>query len=89
MNRYEKKEPLPIESCPLAWWKKNEIEFPLLSVVAKEILSIPASSAPSERVFSKLGRLYTKERLSMSGDLADACLFLSFNGNLEVVKVQD
>ena len=62
MNRYEKKEPLPIESCPLAWWKKNEIEFPLLSVVAKEILSIPASSAPSERVFSKLGRLYTQRR---------------------------
>ena len=40
MNRYEKKEPLPIKSCPLAWWKKNEIEFPLLSVVAKEILAI-------------------------------------------------
>ena len=36
----------------------------------------------------KLGRLYTKGRLSMSEDLADACLFLSFNGNLEVVKVR-
>ena len=42
-----------------------------------EILAIPARSAPSERVFSKLARIYTKERLSLNGDLANACLFLT------------
>ena len=36
----------------LMFWKQNKDIFPLLSNVAREILSIPASSASSERVFS-------------------------------------
>ena len=36
----------------LHFWKKKVKQFPLLSELAKRFLGIPASSAPSERVWS-------------------------------------
>ena len=79
LHRYGAETQVDLDTCPLQWWKMRASKFPILSQVAMEILAIPASSAPSERVFSKLARIYTKERLSLNGDLANACLFLSFN----------
>ena len=42
------------ESCkiPLQFWKKHQETFPILTKLACEVLSIPASSASSERSFS-------------------------------------
>jgi hypothetical protein len=37
---------------PLLWWARNEGVFPHVAKLAKKYLAIPASSAPSERVFS-------------------------------------
>ena len=37
----------------LAWWVRNKRRFPLLFQVVRMVLAIPASSATSERVFSK------------------------------------
>ena len=36
----------------LVWWEKNESVYPLVSKLAKKYLGVPASTAPSERVFS-------------------------------------
>lgn len=38
---------------PLIWYKKNAHLMPTLSKVATKYLQIPASSAASERLFSK------------------------------------
>ncbi|CAB5136895.1 unnamed protein product [Rhizophagus irregularis] len=35
----------------LMWWKLHEIEYPNLSKMARDYLSIPATSAPVERIF--------------------------------------
>ena len=45
---------MPQEDCenPLVWWKENKGSFSILRKLAAEILSIPASSASSERAFS-------------------------------------
>ena len=36
----------------LAWWKMQEKLLPVLSIIARRLLCVPATSAPSERVFS-------------------------------------
>lgn len=40
---------------PISYWESMTQEYPLISSVALDILSIPASSAPIERVFSTAG----------------------------------
>ena len=77
MHRYSSVLQIEIDSCPLKWWKEHEAKFPHLSKAAREVLAVPATSAPSERVFSKLAQIYCKERLSLGGDVANACLFLA------------
>jgi len=37
-------------------------DFPLITQMARDYMAIPATSAPSERVFSVTGNLITKKR---------------------------
>jgi hypothetical protein len=52
---------------PLEWWRKNEYLYPCLAKYAKRVLAIPATSAPSERVFSVAGQTVTKKRSRLTG----------------------
>ena len=47
---------------PLYWWKNNATRFPLHAKLARKILAVPATSAPTERLFSTAGLTITKER---------------------------
>ena len=40
---------------PLTFWIEQENMYPLLATLAVEVLTIPASSTPVERVFSTAG----------------------------------
>ncbi|CAG8810944.1 1518_t:CDS:2, partial [Cetraspora pellucida] len=40
------------KSCPLEWWCKHNIFFPTMAILARRYLAVPASSIPSERLFS-------------------------------------
>lgn len=46
----------------LKWWRKNRYKFPILSSVAKSVFVVQASSAESERNFSKAGKVTKKDR---------------------------
>ena len=46
----------------LNWWREHEQTFPILSKIAKKIHSIVATSAPSERIFSKAGNIVNEKR---------------------------
>ena len=47
--------PHELTASLLHWWKATEAHLPKLAKVARRILAIPASSAPSERIFSAAG----------------------------------
>lgn len=40
---------------PISWWKQNSTKYPLLSVLVRRYLAIPATSVPLERIFSSAG----------------------------------
>ena len=46
----------------LVWWKRNSIEYPILSTMAKDILATPVSTVASESAFSTSGRLISPHR---------------------------
>ena len=62
---------------PLEWWKSNQQFLPLMSVLAKKYLGIPATSVPSERVFSKAGELVSAKRSTLKKENVDMLLFLN------------
>ena len=62
---------------PLLWWKNNEAKFPNLAKIAKKYLGIPATSVPSERLFSKAGELVSKKRNRLKPKNVDLILFLN------------
>ena len=67
---------------PLEWWKMNEKTYPHIACLARSYLAIPATSAPSERIFSRAGRLLTVKRASMSSDIAQRMMIISENASV-------
>ena len=50
----------------LEWWKANESSYPNLAKFAQDCLSVPATSVPSEQVFSISGDMVTDKRNRLS-----------------------
>ena len=61
---------------PLDWWRTNIETFPILSQLARRTLCIPASSAPSERLFSHAGLKIAKDRARLLPENAEELIFL-------------
>ena len=62
---------------PLRWWQVKEQNLSHLSKLAKKYLSIPATSVPSERLFSKAGELTSMKRNRIKSRNVDMILFLN------------
>ena len=61
---------------PLEWWKKRSGVFPKLSEMALRLLSVPATSAPSERIFSMAKQIITDKRNRLDPSTAGDLIFL-------------
>ena len=57
----------------LMWWKSNSVKYPNLSRMARDYLTIPGTSASSERLFSSGKELITDKRNLLSPDTIQAC----------------
>lgn len=54
----------------LQWWKRHELQFPALANMARDFLSISATSVPAERLFSKASLVIRKHRNRLNNDSA-------------------
>jgi len=69
----------------LEWWKAQQRYLPLLAECARKYHCIPASSAPSERLFSASGNLVSQKRSSLNPKNVHMLLYLQ--ENMKKVKV--
>lgn len=60
----------------LVFWKTNRSNWPVLSRMAMYMLAIPASAAPSERIFSSGSRVMSDYRSSMTSQNFEAQICL-------------
>jgi len=71
---------LEVSQNPLQWWKVNENYYPQIAELARRFLSIPATSAPAERIFSLSGQIISERRRShLDADVVDKLIFLKVN----------
>jgi hypothetical protein len=85
LERYKREKGLPLKdddgayNCPLIWWKENCGHYPFIWMLAERILNIPATSAPSERVFSAAANIINIKRARLTPENANILLFLKEN----------
>ncbi|XP_039598437.1 E3 SUMO-protein ligase ZBED1-like [Polypterus senegalus] len=64
---------------PVAWWWSKRDTLPNLSALSEKYLCVPASSTPSERVFSCAGHAISQERCRIAPEKANMIIFLQKN----------
>jgi hypothetical protein len=79
LAKYRSQKPIPLKDNPLEWWKQNEQYYPMLARMAKRLLCVPATSVPSERVFSTAGDIVTATRAQLKAKHVDMLIFLKKN----------
>ena len=63
----------------ILWWRDNENKFPNLSVMARQCLGTPATSAPVERLFSHVGFMHAKARKNLKPKTVQDIAFTKMN----------
>jgi hypothetical protein len=79
LRRYETFSLAPKDVDILSWWKSHENVLPLLAKLAKKVLTIPASSAKSERVFSCGGNFVTPKRNKLGSQKVEELILMKEN----------
>ena len=79
LQSYLAAEVIDIEENPLLWWKNNGERFPHIANIARKMLCIPATSVPSERVFSDAGNIITTKRAQLKCDFAEKLILMYHN----------
>ncbi|VVA39951.1 PREDICTED: zinc finger [Prunus dulcis] len=60
----------------LGWWKKNQSLYPIVSLMARDLLTIPASTIASESCFSAGGKVLSDKWTSLSPNTIEALICL-------------
>ncbi|XP_005101836.1 zinc finger BED domain-containing protein 4-like [Aplysia californica] len=77
VKQYLESQGLARDKDPLIWWREHAKVLPRLQVIAKDVLAIPATSVPSERIFSKAGELISLRRSNLKKKNVDMIIFLN------------
>ena len=84
IRKYESGKGLRLQTkgcynCPLESWRAHHLDYPHIWKIAEQILAIPATSAPSERVFSSAANIVDKKRVRLKPENVDLLVFLRGN----------
>jgi hypothetical protein len=52
----------------LNWWHEHKLTYPVLSILAKDIITVPVSTVSSESIFSLTGRIIEERRRRLGAD---------------------
>ncbi|CAN1160485.1 Zinc finger BED domain-containing protein RICESLEEPER 2 [Linum perenne] len=69
----------------LAWWKSHVVKYPILRLIARDILGIPVTTVVSESAFSTCGRLLSPHRSRLEENTIEA-LMCSQNWLINQIK---
>ncbi|CAN0881974.1 Putative AC transposase [Linum grandiflorum] len=58
----------------LGWWMRNEMRYPILSAMARDILAVPITTVASESTFSTGGRILDSFRTSLTPNIVEALI---------------
>lgn len=83
---YFSSNPPSLDIMPLEWWKIHSNSYPILSQMAKDYLTVMATSVPCEQLFSIAGKQITPTRNRLNPDTAQVCLCLKSWLEQEIVK---
>jgi hypothetical protein len=73
----------------LNWWKAHKHRFPRISILARKWLCVPASSTPSERVFSDCGLALTAKRSRLKGSVLRDQVMIRRNASCLTITQDD
>ena len=80
IDRYLSVETIPFEDNEdfyiLKWWKKQQIKYLVLSIIARDVLIVSISTVASEAAFSTGGRVVSKKRCNLSPKAIEAVVCL-------------
>ena len=65
-----------------AFWSEQKERLPLMYNVAVDVLSVPATTAPVERMFSRASYILSKKRHNLSDEKLEIELLCKFNAEL-------
>ncbi|XP_078401208.1 E3 SUMO-protein ligase ZBED1-like [Cetorhinus maximus] len=83
LNNFKSQKVLELGKDPLVWWSDRVALFPTLSKLLQKYWCIPATSIPSQRLFSAAGNLVNAKRNQLAPAEVDRLLFLYENTRVE------
>ena len=79
IDKYLSENLLNRQEDPLKWWSDRQKLYPRLYEMVLRRLCVPATSVPSERVFSKAGLVLNAKRTRLTTDKVETILFIQSN----------
>ncbi|CAG8582078.1 6250_t:CDS:1 [Cetraspora pellucida] len=67
---------------PFNWWKNNQERFSIIIKLARKYFSIPATSTPSECLFSDARNIMSSKHTNLKSQVFEQLIFLKRNYNL-------
>ena len=55
----------------ISWWHEHKLTYHVLSILARDVLTVPVSTVPSESAFSTTGRIIEEWRRRLSSEMVE------------------